>query len=396
MSNLRQRDTLVRKREAMPADAYIDLGNRATALLLFSYPNTGHEDQTPEQTIEHYFNDSLRREEIAGFQVEAQMSDAACRVRISAAEADIVNQIARRYQAFFDIGKIGLQDVVAFRESGKWDAKWQFFLPLGVPIAFARAVEIMDFPPLTLISNQDYLRSKTTSRWWELLILNGVSEADKALYSCILDIVPVAAPASDGVKLAQSGIYDGPFDQYGLPLLKALVGTQTPSVRRPLIALGMPIRSWILRNWKLTLNVVEVGSITLDDGDACAVIASNHPSFFYYAVHSNTGPNAAEKNLAAGLAVMKQDIVCAAWHAEMGRSPVGDPNQVLQASVEKWKDRDAELLALVKKQAGIPKPLEESLLAQVQLDQVMEFVPSAEDLKALEKRFYAEGAEYRV
>jgi hypothetical protein len=40
--------------------------------------------------------------------------------------------------------------------------------------------------------------------------------------------------------------------------------------------------------------------------------------------------------------------------------------------------------------------LEESLLAQVQLDQVMEFVPSAEDLKALEKRFYAEGAEYRV
>jgi hypothetical protein len=380
----------------MSADAFIDLGNRATALLLFSYPNAGHEDQTPEQTIEHYFNDSLRREELVGFQVEAEISDAACRIRISADDADAIRQIARRYQAFFDIGKIGLQDVAAFRDSGKWDANWQFFLPLGVPIAFAKAVEIMDFPPLTLITNQDYLRSKTTSRWWELLFLNGVSEADKALYSCILDIVPVAAPASDGVKLTQSGIYDGPFDQYGLPLLKALASTQSPSVRRPLIALGMPIRSWILRNWNLTLNVVEVGSVTLDHDNTCAVIASNHPSFFYYAVHSNAGQNAAEKNLAAGLAVMKQDIVCAAWHAEMGRSPAGDPHRVLQASVEKWKDRDAELLALVKKQAGVPKPSEESWLAQVQLEEVMDFVPSAEDLKALEKRFYAEGAEYLV
>jgi hypothetical protein len=378
----------------MPVEAFIELGNRATTLLLFSYPNAGHEDQTLQETIEHYFNDSLRREELGAFQVAAEISDDLCRVRITAADADVVNQIARRYQAFFDIGKIGLQDVAAFRDSGKWDAKWQFFLPLGVPIAFARAVEIMDFPPLTLITNQDYLRSKTTSRWWELLILNGVSEADKALYSCILDIVPVAAPASDGVKLTKSGIYDGPFDPYGLPLLKALVSTQTPSVRRPLIALGMPIRNWILRNWSLSLNVVEVGTISLNDGEACAVIASNHPSFFYYAVNSNTGVNAAEKNIAAGLAVMKQDIVCAAWHAEMGRTPAADPHQVLNASTDKWKNRDTELLALVKKQAGIPGVLEEAQIALAEIERVKEFVPSAEQLEELEKRFYAEGAEY--
>jgi hypothetical protein len=254
----------------------------------------------------------------------------------------------------------------------------------------------MDFPPLTLITNQDYLRSKTTSRWWELLMLNGVSEADKALYSCILDIVPVAAPASDGMKLSKSGIYDGPFDQYGLPLLKALVSTQTISVQRPLIALGMPIRNWIVRNWKLALNVVEVGTITLDDAGACAVIASNHPSFFYYAVNSNTGVDAAEKNLGAGLAVMKQDIVCASWHAEMGRTPAADPHQVLNASTEKWKNRDAELLALVKKQAGIPKLLGEAEVVLAEIQRVREFVPSAEELKELENRFYAEGAEYLV
>lgn len=64
-----------------------------------------------------------------------------------------------------DNGKAGLQATDAFRASGKWDGKWEYLLPLGVPMAFAKAIEIMDFPPLTLITNQDYLKSKTTSRW---------------------------------------------------------------------------------------------------------------------------------------------------------------------------------------------------------------------------------------
>jgi hypothetical protein len=380
----------------MCAGVFVEFGDRATTMMLFSYPNAGHEDQTPEETIEHYFSDSLLREEISAFQVAAELSDEQCRVRLSADNADALAQIARRYQTFFDIGKIGLQDADAFRASGKWDANWRFFLPLGVPIAFARAIEIMDFPPLTLISNQDYLKSKTTSRWWELLILNGVSDADKALYSCILDIVPVAAPASDGTKLTQSGIYNGPFDQYGLPLLKALAQTQDASVRRPLIAMGMPIRDWIHRNWNLSLSVVEIGTISLDDGKTCSVIASNHPSFFYYAVNSNTGDNSTEKNIAAGLAVMKQDIVCAAWHAQMGHTPAADPQQVLTDSISKWKDRDAELLALVKKQAGVGKLLLETRFSLAELERVREFTPSPEQLKVLEQRFYAENAEYRV
>jgi hypothetical protein len=229
-----------------------------------------------------------------------------------------------------------------------------------------------------------------------LLILNGVHDADKALYSCILDIVPVAAPASDGTKLTQSGIYNGPFDPYGLPLLKVLVSTQNSSVRRPLIALGMPIRDWIQRHWNLSLNVVETGTIRLDSGETCAVIASNHPSFFYYAVNSNTGADATEKNIAAGLAVMKQDIVCAAWHAQMGQTPDADAQQVLADSINKWKDRDAELLALVKKQAGVGKFLLESRFSLAEIERIREFTPTAEQLRELEKRFYADNAEYLV
>jgi hypothetical protein len=252
----------------MSNTVYIELGDQAMTIRLFTYPNEGHAGQSLQETIEHYFNDSIRREGLAEFRIAANVTADRCTVAISLDDQDIANQIASRYQEFFDNGKTGLQAADAFRASGKWDEKWMFLLPLGVPLAFAKAIEIMNFPPLTLLWKQDYLNSKTTSRWWELLMLNGVPYDELARYSCILDIVPVAAPASDGEKLRLSGIYDGPFDSYAMPLLKLLVPTQTAQYR-PLIALGLPIRVWIKRLWNLSLKVMDTGTINLESGATC-------------------------------------------------------------------------------------------------------------------------------
>lgn len=373
----------------MSSKATIELGSELQTKALFTYPNDGHADQTLQETVEHYLHDSLQREGLNTSKVSAQISAQRCAIEIDVDDQNVAKEIESRYQAFFDTGKTGQRLAEAFQESGKWDNNWKFLLPLGLSLAFAKAVEIMDFPPLTLISNQDYLKSKTTSRWWELLILNGVSEQEKARYSCILDIVPVAAPASDGQKLKLSGIYDGPFDDYDLPMLQLLTRTQN-SALRPLIALGLPIREWLLRLWKLSLKVLDIGSINLSNGATCNVIATNHPSFFYYAVHSNKGPGSAEKNLAAGLAVMKQDVVCAAWHAEMGRDPAADPKVVFTMSDEKWKGKDAELLELVKKQAGIPKLFGAEAAF---VESIKSQMPSAEELEELERKFYEQNAE---
>jgi hypothetical protein len=230
----------------------IDLRDRNNAVKLFSYPNAGHDDQSLEQTIEHYFGDSLTREGLGNFSIAAGDYGGSYGVRVTVDDVGVAQQIRDRYQAFFDLGSTGLQDSEAFKASGKWDVTWEFLLPLGVAIAFALSVEVMDFPPLTLISNQDYLKSKTTSRWWELLLINGVKDQEKAKYSCILDIVPVAAPASDGTKLDHSGIYNGPFDTY-TGLLELLAKSQIAGLQRPLMALGMPIRTWILRLWNLAI-----------------------------------------------------------------------------------------------------------------------------------------------
>jgi hypothetical protein len=354
---------------------------------LFTYPNEGHTSQSLQETIEHYFNDSIRREGLAEFHIVANVTADRCTVAISLDDQDIA-EITSRYQEFFDNGKKGLQAADAFRASGKWDEKWMFLLPLGVPLAFAKAKEIMDFPPLTLIRKQDYLNSKTTSRWWELLVLNGVPYDERARYSCILDIVPVAAPASDGEKLRQSGIYDGPFDSYAKPLLELLVPTQAAQYR-PLIALGLPIRLWIKRLWNLNLKVMDTGTIELESGAVCRVIATNHPSFFYYAVRSNKGPDATEKKLATGLLMMKQDIIGAAWHVEMGRNPGADPTAVLKMCIDKWEDRDEELLDLVKTQARFPPSILTS--TEVPLAAVKPLIPGVSELEELERQFYYPG-----
>ena len=150
------------------------------------------------------------------------------------------NLIAARYQAFFALGMKGFALCKDFQATGKWSPKWKFLLPLGLPLEFGSAVEVMDFPPLSLISKQDYLNSKTTNRWWELLQLNGILPADLARYSCIVDIVPVAAPANDVKALDLSGIYEGPFDDYSLNLLALFSDRSNSTRRRPLMALGAP------------------------------------------------------------------------------------------------------------------------------------------------------------
>jgi len=170
-------------------------------------------------------------------------------------------------------------------------------------------------------------------------------------------------------------------------MLELLSKNTAEDARRPLIALGAPIRNWIKRNWNVDLEVMDVGTIPLSDGSRCAVIASNHPSFFFYAVRSyGNGPDAEKKNLAAGLAVMKQDIVAAAWHAEMGRNPDSDPIAVLKTSTAKWANRDAELLDLVKRQSGIASIMSTPLT----LKQILPAILSKDELNDLEKRFYSQ------
>src|SRR5689334_10958826 len=261
----------------MSQEALIHLGTQAVATRLFSYPNLGHESDSLEATARHYLAASLAREGLTSATLSVVITSRKCFARISGLTPTQAAEVQARYQRFFDAGIEALKDFDALATAGKVHESWRFLLPLGIPLAFARAVEIMDFPPVTLLEKQDYMNSKTTGRWWQLLQVNAIPSEDLARYSCILDIAPVAAPARDGAKLDASGLYAGAFDDYGFSQLESLSRIDGATSRRPLIALGMPIRAWISRNWALKLEVLELGALTLKSGASCNVLVSNHP-----------------------------------------------------------------------------------------------------------------------
>src|SRR5215472_12741387 len=88
----------------------------------------------------------------------------------------------------------------------------QFLMPPEMAIENNKTLEIMDFPPNTLITNRDYLNSKTTDRWFAMLEENGVPSSGVQSFTAILDIAPIAAPANDGPALLAANAYGGDFD----------------------------------------------------------------------------------------------------------------------------------------------------------------------------------------
>jgi hypothetical protein len=113
----------------MSTKAVIELGNQPMAVRLFTYPNDGHADQSLQETIEHYFNDSVRREGLAEFQLAVDITVDRCAVVVTLNDEATAKEIAARYQGFFDNGKTGLRAADAFRASGKWDGKSSFARP---------------------------------------------------------------------------------------------------------------------------------------------------------------------------------------------------------------------------------------------------------------------------
>lgn len=81
---------------------------------------------------------------------------------------------------------------------------------------------------------------------------------------------------------------------------------------------------------------------------------------------------------------MKQDIVAAAWHAELGANPDTNPSVALDAGKATWVGREPELIELVRRQAGIPKPI----VSLLTVEDLRTLQPTPSDLAELERQFH--------
>jgi len=317
------------------ADVNVKMGSAERVTQLFAYPNNCnvicYRNWTLEQTVEHYLTQSVQRDGYTG-KVSVNRDGDELYAQISG----VPDSYAKPLTQLLDAGDLAYSGAQKLLASGpdKWQYNWYLFLPLGMALENRKSVELLHFPPdYSLTQAQDYLRSSTTDRWAQLLTYNGIPTAQTPGYQTIIDIAPIAAPASAGSSL--EGVY-GYFQDYQTTMVKQL-SLNASGASLPMVAFGAPVRNWIKQQYSASVPVLGLATISPNAGQTVSVLGSNHPSYIWYAADkSNYGGDEAKAD-AAGLAVMGQDLSAACWQAGMGEKPGADPKATLSSCTQNWQ-----------------------------------------------------------
>lgn len=320
----------------------VDLGPTAQVSTLFSFPNCVQNCPVPpwtlEQTIEHWMTASVTRDGYSNAKVVATNQNGEEILTLSGVPADYGQYV----KTFMQQSAVAASDVPAVQAAGKWQSDWSFFEVLGMPLRNQKTVQLLHFPPDTVkTTTQDYMQAATTQRWASLLVMNGVASTATDSYQRIMDIAPIAAPASAGAKL--EGVYDY-FDNASTGLIQAWTapapGTTAP---RAMVAMGGPARAWLSSYYKLPpVNVLTLTSITPAAGQTVPVLGGNHPSLIWYASDPKAYGGDINKANAAGKQVMLQDLTVACWQANMGQTPSADPTATLNNCTAQWGNQQTQ------------------------------------------------------
>ncbi|MDI3399485.1 hypothetical protein QLG12_14835 [Pseudomonas sp. V88_4] len=321
---------------AAHADVDLKLGSTERVTRLFAYPNNCSvicfRNWTLEQTVAHYLSQSVQRDGYTNAKVLVKNDNDQLYAEISG----VPKGYDKPLTALLDAGDLAYNGASKLNADGKWAYSWYLFLPLGMALENRKSVELLHFPPdYSLTQAQDYLRSNTTDRWAALLTDNGIPADQTPAYQTIIDIAPIAAPASAGKDL--EGVYDY-FKDYQTTMVRQVSQNASGAVL-PMVAFGAPVRNWIKQQYGATVNVLGLATISPSAGVNVPVLGSNHPSYIWYAADPSnyTGDDAQAKADAAGLKVMGQDLSAACWQAGMGSKPGSDPKTLLNSCTQTWQ-----------------------------------------------------------
>ncbi len=324
---------------AVQADIQIDLGSTQRVTQLFAYPNNCNvicfQNWTLEQTVEHYLNQSLQRD---GY-THATLNVTVDNQQVFATLKGVPDNYDQPLIQLLNAGDLAYKGASQLLTDNKWAYNWYLFLPLGMALENRRSVELLHFPPdYSLTQAQDYLKSATTDRWAALLTTNGVAAEQTPGYQTIIDIAPIAAPATAGSDLEGTYSY---FNDYQTTMVKQ-VSQSLAGQTLPMVAFGAPVRNWIKTQYGATVSVLGLATISPTPGKNVPVLGANHPSYIWYAADPANHDNNQQQADAAGVKVMGQDLTAACWQAGMGGNPKADAQATLSACTQKWQVTDKQ------------------------------------------------------
>jgi hypothetical protein len=324
--------------------------------LFFSTPDGSKVTQTLEDTIQLYLDASLRRDGFTDSKATAAVVKNHVHVAITgqATGAAAASAYATALPRFLKAGKIGLTLSEKIATTKTWQYNWRFFLPLGLSMVNHKSVQLLHFPPDSVLSKaQDYLAASTTKRWAELLVANGVLPKDTDSYQNIVDAAPVAAPHADGGTIDVNVCLA--YTDYIRDLLDAWL-PKPDGHSRPMVTLGVPPRNWLKQTFAPTqdLGVLSLVNFKLPSGLAVSTLTGNHPSMIFNLDNNlkDDPGTPVDDRLCPLIPTMQDDLITAGWQAAMVQNPTGDPAKALSDCKKKWtnSDRTAQICQLIYQQ----------------------------------------------
>ena len=331
-----------------------DLGTAANLTALYSYPNSSN-GMSLKETLEHYLNQNLKRDQIPLGSAVVAIRTGTTYETVIRGNTTAINGYQSALAGFYASGALAVTAELDIRAANGWDDdEWRLFLPHGLALKNQRSLQLLHFPPDYSLTEQDYLNSSTSKRWEELLKLNAVPEAELSLHETILDIAPIAAPASAGSTLDATYSYFEPYVLEMLTLLtKANLGTAIP-----IVAYGGPVRTWLADQYSLqSFGVNSVAEIEILPGVNAPVIGANHPSYIWYATQTSR---------AHTFDVMEQDLISACWQKDMGVTPQPNPTTVMSSCTSNWSNNPVGVCVAMEVQAYSRSEEEATLICEAE------------------------------
>lgn len=294
--------------------------------------------------LSHAFNQTLQRDMFFGSWADAyfHQTDGLYHVKLTSPDQDL-----SRYQVtipgMLKAARIALD---IFNSGQMTTTELRFYLPFGLAMSAYKSIQMLHFPPIEAQNFSDYLYNPTCRRWELLLLHNGFDGKQNTLMERLLDLVPIAAPGGDSKDIDS---YNLSFSLYVSTLLELFLDANaTKTLTAPLVVGGHPAISFIEdrygddgSGWEpmtlVELKIIRNWDVEDEDSDSyyktTHLLCTNHPSTYLFELGNTDDPDH-EKN---ALQIMREDLICAGWQAEMAENWQADPKVVLEEMKKRWE-----------------------------------------------------------
>ncbi len=352
----------------------IPLGDADSVAALFAYPNIPGSTETLPDTILHWIDQTLSRDGMSsqGAAATVQLDGSAYTLTLRGPPL-ISNQLLQYTKIipqFLQNCALAVADIAQIKQAAPqlWDPKhdgWRFMPPLGLPMLNQRSAQLFHYPPMNLLDpSQDYLDDAVPTRWAELMQANGVTTADDIpLYERLIDCAPIAAGDDQGAYISQVLTPTDYFKDYQLTqfALMLLPSVANAGFTIPLVVCGGPARAVFSSLFHVTLGVNQAARVEIVPGLQTAVLAANHPYYFYAEAQGfdTVGDGTMiPANCRSAQKLMMQDLVAARWQLMMAEDPSLDPQNALASCTSFWSDpaQAATICAMVQHEGTLFYP----------------------------------------